>query len=68
MKIILGAFHVFPKFKNEVWNIAVSERGGLGDTVQELEMQTTFVIHIKPRTKSVVRWRVCLCFTRFDCR
>lgn len=37
MKIILGAFHVFPKFKNEVWNIAVSERGGLGDTVQELD-------------------------------
>lgn len=37
MKIILGAFHVFPKFKSEVWNIAVSERGGLGDTVQELD-------------------------------
>lgn len=33
--MILGALSVFPKFKNEVWNIAVSERGGLGDTVQE---------------------------------
>jgi len=35
MKMILGAFRVFPKFKNVVWNIAVSERGGLGDIVQE---------------------------------
>lgn len=34
MKIILGAFRVSPKFKNEVWDISVSERGGLGDIVQ----------------------------------
>lgn len=35
MKMVLGALSVFPKFENEVWNIDVSERGGLGDTVQE---------------------------------
>lgn len=35
MKINLEAFCVFWRFKNEVWNTAVSERGGLGDTVQE---------------------------------
>lgn len=34
MKIILGAFCVFPKFKNEVWNFAVSGREDLGDTAQ----------------------------------
>lgn len=33
--MVLGALSVFPKFENEVWNIDVSERGGLGDTVQE---------------------------------
>lgn len=31
-------------------------------------MQTTFLIHIRPRAKCVVWWLVCLGFMNFDCR